>query len=112
MTEEHVEKLLSEKPISTAAAARYFGDLRGGKAVAPSTLVRWMREGVSLRDGRRVFLEFIEIGRKLCTTHAAIVRFLSAQQPEVGASPVGRSPAERTRAAERARDELLAEEAI
>ena len=91
---------------SLAKAAKPLG------ATAPSTVFRYATKGVKLADGRRCVLETIRSGKRLLTTHAAIKRFLEAQQGSPAESPpIPRSPAARRRASESAStraDALLA----
>lgn len=81
-----------------------------GKRPHPSTIFRWMTDGV--RGGIR--LEFIRLGRRICTTEGAINRFINAladappPEPTQKASPIrrGRSEAQRTVDLEAAKAEL------
>lgn len=43
-----------------------------GKKVAVCTLWRWCRMGL-----RGMFLEYVRVGRKICTTHEAMLRFFT-----------------------------------
>ena len=43
-----------------------------GKRVSICTLWRWCRKGL-----RGVYLEYVRVGRKICTTHQALLRFFS-----------------------------------
>jgi uncharacterized protein DUF1580 len=66
--------LTAETPIPLKIAARHRlirAKSRDGRAVNFSTIYRWALHGV-----RGVRLETIRIGATLCTTEAAIVRFI------------------------------------
>jgi len=43
-----------------------------GKKVSVCTLWRWCRKGL-----RGVFLEYVRVGRRICTTRQALLRFFS-----------------------------------
>lgn len=77
---DKVARLLDEGPLGMGAAARLFGTFREGKPVHPSTIARWAINGVKLANGAVVKLETFQLGRRLCTSKAALVRFLRAQQ--------------------------------
>ncbi len=44
-----------------------------GKKVAVSTLWRWCRKGL-----RGVFLQYVRVGRRVCTSRPALLRFFTA----------------------------------
>jgi hypothetical protein len=84
------------------------GVFRRGRVTHPSTLVRWMLDGIRLTDGRQLKLEHIRVSNRLMTSRAALVRFLAAQQVPgsfPGAEPP-RTPSDRRRANDRAEAEL------
>ncbi|MCG3181424.1 MAG: hypothetical protein BIFFINMI_03817 [Phycisphaerae bacterium] len=60
-----------EELISLNQAARRLPRVDGRK-VAISTLWRWCRAGL-----RGVRLEYARVGRKICTSHQALTRFMS-----------------------------------
>ena len=80
--------------ITLAAAARRLPKIDGRK-VAVATLWRWSRRGL-----RGVRLEYARVGRRVCTTQAALRRFfnqlaeldervpLPARPPSLGKRPV------------------------
>jgi hypothetical protein len=62
---------LDEQLITLTEAARRLPRIDGRK-VAVATLWRWARRG--LRGAR---LEYVRVGRKICTTHEALMRFFA-----------------------------------
>ncbi len=60
-----------EQLIGLAEAARHLPRVDGRK-VAIGTVWRWCRRGL-----RGVFLEYVRVGRKVCTTRQAMLRFFS-----------------------------------
>ena len=62
---------LGEQFITLTEAARLLSRI-DGKKVAVSTLWRWCRKG--LRGER---LEYVRVGRKICTSHEALHRFFT-----------------------------------
>jgi hypothetical protein len=78
-----VKRLMTEGLIGMSAAARRLGTFRDGKPTHPSTITRWCVVGVSLDDGTKLKLEHVRMGGRngrLCTSEAALVRFIEAQQ--------------------------------
>jgi hypothetical protein len=98
---------VSEKVFSFAKIARLPPLPKDG--VNPSTLWRWHNLGVRRRaDGVRVHLQALKVGGRLLTSVEAVARFLEALNAAPGeTAPQPRSPAARSRAAERAGEELL-----
>jgi len=80
--ESTVDRILTEGPIGMSAAARLYGSYRAGRPTHPSTPTRHHLHGVTLPDGRVVHLEAVRIAGRLMTSRGAIVRFLTAQQPD------------------------------
>jgi hypothetical protein len=70
----------------------------------PCTLTRWIAKGIVLRDGTRVHLEAVRVGRELRTSRAAWVRFLAATSATLnaGSTPPAPTPTERRKSAEQA----------
>jgi hypothetical protein len=103
-----IDRILSEGPIGASEAAAQMGVFRKRRGTHPSTIVRWMVDGVRLSDGRTLKLEHIRVSNRLMTSRAALIRFLAAQQepcvPPTIEPP--RSPAERLRSNARAEAEL------
>jgi hypothetical protein len=62
--------LLSEQPLSLAAAAQLLPHRRGDRPAHPSTLFRWAQHGL-----RGVKLEVVQVGGTKCTSRAALARF-------------------------------------
>jgi hypothetical protein len=61
-----------------AEAAGRLPRLRGGWAVATSTVWRWARRGVRNRDSAVVRLEVLKVGGTCCTSDQALARFFRA----------------------------------
>src|SRR5687768_8061925 len=66
---------------SLSQAARLFPAYRGNRPVSPSTVWRWIFEGVRLADGSRLRLGAARIGGRWLTSAQAIQRFIEAQTP-------------------------------
>jgi len=60
-----------EQLITLADAAKHLPKV-DGKKVSVCTLWRWCRRGL-----RGAFLEYVRVGRKICTTREAMLRFFS-----------------------------------
>jgi hypothetical protein len=69
--------LESEKLLSMAQAARLFPPNRGNRPVHPSTVSRWIVNGVLLRDGQRARLEGVVRPSGWFTSAEAVQRFLA-----------------------------------
>jgi Protein of unknown function (DUF1580) len=97
-------EVLNGSGLSLAQAARRFPSFREDKPVAPSTVFRWVFDGVRLPDGSRVRLEAVRLGGHWLTSREAIQRFMEAQTPTFGdsAAPKPRTTKQRESAAERA----------
>ena len=61
-----------EELITLSQATRRLPRIEGRK-VAASTLWRWCRQGL-----RGVFLEYVRVGRRICTSREALLRFFTA----------------------------------
>lgn len=94
----------SETLLSMAQAARKFLPYRRDRPVNPSTIWRWIHDGVTLPDGSAVRLEGIRCGDRWLTSQEAIGRFIDAQTPNLDAPRVPSTPSAnaRKRAADRA----------
>ncbi|WP_439630911.1 DUF1580 domain-containing protein [Gemmata sp.] len=105
-----VERILAEGPIGMGPAASIIGTFAAGKRVAPSTITRWIGDGVKLAGGRVVRLEAVKIAGRLVTSKQAVVRFIVAQQATAPAPPADtstpRGPGRRRAASEKAGREL------
>jgi len=60
-----------EKLITLTEATRHLPKV-DGKKVSVCTLWRWCRKGL-----RGAFLEYVRVGRKICTTREAMLRFFT-----------------------------------
>jgi len=102
--------LLTETPISLAAAARLIPPGRNGKATCLSTVLRWILRGSPGPDGIMVRLEGIRLGGRWMTTREAIQRFAERLTPRLDddSTPAPRSQTARQRASEKAARELTA----
>ena len=60
-----------EQLITLAEATKHLPKV-DGKKVSVCTLWRWCRRGL-----RGLFLEYVRVGRKICTTREAMLRFFS-----------------------------------
>jgi hypothetical protein len=92
--------LQTETPLSFTEAAKLPQVCRNGKRPAISTLWRWAGSGC-----RGVKLEVRRVGGTLCTTAAAVDRFLAALNGEAAATP-GVTPRMRDKAIASAEREL------
>src|SRR5437763_16847605 len=96
--------------ISLPSVARRLPPHRGGRAVHPTTVMRWVIRGVRLPDGSRVRLRAESVGSRWLTTEECFRAFIDAQTaartPDPRALPAPQSLAQRRRAAERAGREL------
>jgi hypothetical protein len=108
MSRSITDEILSGGGLNLAAAAAIFPPYRGEKRVNPSTIYRWIAEGVELPDGSRLRLEARRAGGRWLTSRGAIERFIEAQTPPTDDEPTPkpRTPRQRTKAAERAGREL------
>ena len=61
-----------EELITLSHAARLLPTIER-KKIPVSTIWRWCRVGL-----RGVYLEYVRVGRRLCTTHKALLRFFTA----------------------------------
>jgi hypothetical protein len=101
--------LLNEQLMGLAQAARRIPSGRRDRPVNPSTLFRWVHDGVKLPTGSVVRLEAVRMGGRWLTSLEALQRFAEAQTPRLDGqaeAPALRTPAARRRASERAAAEL------
>ena len=59
------------------------------------TIWRWARQGLQTKSGRRVYLRYVRVGGKLCTTEDWLHQFfeaLAAEDMSVVARQVSNSP--------------------
>jgi hypothetical protein len=105
--------LTAETRIRLAAAARSVPPIRAGRAVHPSTVLRWILRGSRLPDGSRLRLEAVRTPGGWFTSREAIDRFLAALTEAALArggapTPAPRTPAQRRRSSARAAEQLAA----
>jgi hypothetical protein len=105
--------LLRETLISLAQGARKIPPYRGSRGCNPSTLFRWLTQGVKLPNGQTLKLEGLRLAGRWLTSEQALDRFLSAQhaacapdQAEQPAPPTRRTPNQRQKHSERAAKRL------
>jgi hypothetical protein len=94
---------------SLSQAARLFPAYRQSRPVNPSTVYRWITEGVHLADGSRLRLEAVRLGGRWLTSVQAIERFITGQTPQfpdAAPKPRTRTAKQQAKAAERAGREL------
>jgi hypothetical protein len=90
----------SEELLSVAAAAKRLGK-------SPQTVTAYIRQGLSVGGGRRVYLECVTVGT-LHTSVEALRRFVERCSPAPKGQPQ-RTPAEARKAGQRAMDTLRKE---
>jgi hypothetical protein len=90
-------------------AARRFPPHRRDRPVNPSTIWRWVVDGVRLPGGGKLRLEAARVGGRWLTSEQALARFIDAQTV-VQFAPAERpaTPRQRQHAAERAGETLEA----
>lgn len=69
--------VINENVLSLSGAARSVPAVDRGKRPNPSTVFRWIREGVRVASGERVHLESARIGSRLVTSAEALERFFA-----------------------------------
>ena len=107
-TTDTVTRLLEEGPIGMTQATKLLGTFRAGKPTHPSTVSRWAMRGFELPGGRVLKLESFRLNGRLCTSKAAILRFIQAQNddPPAVTLPISRGTRQRDREAKVATEEL------
>jgi hypothetical protein len=104
----------AEPKLGLQAAAALVPPFRCGRPTNPSTIFRWIKDGVRLPSGKRLHLEGRRIGGRWVTSAGALKRFSDGQtqahggQVEAHHQPAPRSPAARQRAARQAFEEIKA----
>lgn len=103
-----IERLLDEGPIPLNEAKKVFGAIRRGRPVHASTLARWALRGMLAPTGERIRLESFRLGNAILTSKPALIRFLQhLQSASLDHTPTAtRPPSTRTRAADRAGQQL------
>ena len=107
MSADHTPPLNGEPalPLAQLAAKSNYPGQRGASRVHPATLTRWILRGARAVDGRTVKLEAVRLGSRWLSSEAALGRFVAALGTPAGQKPA-RSPAARTKAADKAGAEL------
>jgi len=102
------KEILTTGGLSLPQAAKRFPPYRQNRPVAPSTIFRWIRDGVVLPSGERLHLEAVRHSGRWLTSEQALARFISAQTPQLDVDPVPapRSASARCKEAQRAGREL------
>jgi hypothetical protein len=106
-TETASPSLLNEQLLGLAQAARRLPPFRQGKPINPSTIFRWITEGVNVPGGLRVRLEAVRLGGRWLTSAEALERFAARQTPTLMDAP---QPNPRTAVARRRASEAAARE--
>jgi hypothetical protein len=108
LTDTLLEEIEAGQGETLTRAARRVPRTRQDRPVTIGCLVRWIADGVRGPDGQRIRLEAARLAGRWITTPGAIRRFVQAQTPRVGGTttPISRTPAQRTRASQRAEREL------
>ena len=88
IAEDVVARLMNEGVIGMTAASKLIGTFRDGKDTCSTTIARWCQKGVRLANGKLVKLESFRLNGRLCTSKAAIIRFIQAQNCSSGESQV------------------------
>lgn len=97
---QRIERLEREGFIGMRAVARIAG-------MHSATAHRWATEGVDVPGVGRVKLEAVRVAGRWCSSRPAVLRFIEATNPSGDADDATlRSPAARSRASERAAQEL------
>ena len=101
-TKTLTEMILDEGAVGLSELARLVGRFRGGRQTSPSTLTRWILEGVRLPDGKVLKLEAVRIHSRWMSSRPRLIEFIERQQPTPAPVAPPRSPAARRKAAEAA----------
>jgi hypothetical protein len=97
----------NETVLGLAQAARRVPSGRRERPVHPSTLFRWIHDGVRVAGGAIIRLEALRLGGRWVTSLEALQRFAEALTPTLGPpDPTPRTPAACRRSNERAAAEL------
>lgn len=103
------EVMNGDRLLIPEAAKLFPAATTSGEHIAEYTVIRWVRNGVSMPGGGRLYLEAVRIGGREVTSRAAVKRFIAAQntrrQP-TALPDLGRSEKQRKRAAARAIEQL------
>lgn len=98
--------VLDEPLLALHEACALLPELGGGRRVRSSTMLRWILDGVGLRNGRQLRLKAVRVGFRWCVTLSALKEFIAArayQAPTMVPAKIRiRSPVARARACRRA----------
>jgi hypothetical protein len=100
--------LLGEQLLSLSQAARRIPAYRGSRGCNPSTIFRWITNGIKLPDGRLLRMEALRLANRWITSVEAVDRFLIVQhesfapRADLHTHAPARTPAQRQRAAQQA----------
>jgi hypothetical protein len=89
-----------------AEAARRVPCLRKDRPVAPSTIIRWIVDGVIGADGQVVRLSAVRLGHRWVTDDLALRRFAERLTPARPGQTGQRTPSARQHACDRAAQQL------
>jgi hypothetical protein len=67
--------MLQNEQLLDFVEASSFLPARNGKRIHTSTIWRWCRDGIMLRSGERVRLEYRRLGGRMVTSRQALERF-------------------------------------
>jgi hypothetical protein len=100
--------ITTEQTLGLAELARKGPRGVGDKPLHFSTLVRWITRGVRSPSGEVVRLEAARLGGRWVSSLEALQRFTDRLTPRIDDTPmpIPRSPGQRARGAEQARNEL------
>jgi hypothetical protein len=98
----------TEPLLSLRAAAAHPALCRDGRKPHVNTLIRWVKRGARAGDGRRVVLETVRVPGGICTSDAAVDRFIAALNAGENPDRPGTMNASRLRAVASAERELAA----
>jgi hypothetical protein len=105
-----LSEIIAGDALGMGAAARMLPAHRGEGTARPSTIWRWIVQGVRTPDGSTVKLEASRVGGRWLTSRAALARFsaaLTPVSPGTATTPHrSRTPLARRKAAEAAANEL------
>jgi hypothetical protein len=101
-------EILAGSGLALTQAAKRFPPYRAGRPLNPSTVFRWITDGVRAPGGRRIRLEGVRLGGRWLTSEQALARFIDAQTAAqiTSTPPRPPTPQQRHRAAERAGEAL------
>jgi hypothetical protein len=102
-----VREILAGDALTLSAAASRLPHHRGKGCANPSTLWRWIVNGVRLPDGQRLHLEGARVGEKWLVSSASLERFVRRLTADARPEALsGRAQAEQQAAVAQADEEL------